>query len=187
MRTSSSLRSSAVSYPSAHTINGRCCCNFMALWYLSYLYCSGFNTVNGKYCCNLRNILRIQFAFTCFNTVNSKYCYFIIFVLPSLCSGTWDVRTSSSLCSSAVSHPLAHTVNGRYCCNNIAFFWQVINISLSFNTASDKCCCNDTLFTADPEGTRERFNTASGRYCCNGKKQYNYLPIKAFKFQYRER
>ena len=41
----------------------------------------------------------------------------IAFVLPSLRSGTWDVRTSSSLCSPAVSHPAAHTVSGRYCCN----------------------------------------------------------------------
>ena len=35
------------------------------------------------------------------HTVSGKYCYFITFVLPSLRSGTRDVRTSSSLCSSA--------------------------------------------------------------------------------------
>ena len=36
-----------------------------------------------------------------FNTASGRYCYFITFVFPSLWSGTRDVRTSSSLHSSA--------------------------------------------------------------------------------------
>ena len=63
------------------------------------------------------NILLLFQNYLCFNTTSGRCCCLITFVLPSLCSGTWDVRTSSSLCSSAVSHPSAHTVNGRYCCN----------------------------------------------------------------------
>ena len=94
VRTSSSLCSSAVSHPSAHTVNGRCCCNVNRLKEKGYDLAS-FNTVNGKNCC------------------------LITFVLPSLRSGTCDVRTSSSLCSSAVSHPAAHIVNGRCCCNSV--------------------------------------------------------------------
>ena len=53
----------------------------------------------------------------CFNTASGKHCYFITFVFPSLRSGTRDVRASSSLCSSAASHPSSHTASGRYCCN----------------------------------------------------------------------
>ena len=52
-----------------------------------------------------------------FNTASGKYYYFITFVFPSLRSGTRDVRASSSLRSSAASHPSSHTASGRYCCN----------------------------------------------------------------------
>ena len=52
-----------------------------------------------------------------FNTASGKHCYFITFVFPSLRSGTRDVRSSSSLRSSAASHPSSHTASGRYCCN----------------------------------------------------------------------
>ena len=52
-----------------------------------------------------------------FNTASGKYCHSILFVFPSFQSGTRDVRTSSSLCSSAASHPSSHTASGRYCCN----------------------------------------------------------------------
>ena len=70
-------------------------------------------------------------------TVNGRYYYLITFIFPSLRLGTRDVRTSSSLCSSAVSHPLSHTVSGKYCCNVL----EKINGSFiikSFNTASGK-------------------------------------------------
>ena len=53
-----------------------------------------------------------------FNTASGRYCYFITFVFPSLWSGNRDVRTSSSLRSSAASHPSSHTPSGRYCCND---------------------------------------------------------------------
>ena len=56
-------------------------------------------------------------ACSCFNTASGKYCYFITFVFPSFQSGTRDVRPSSSLCSSAVSHPSSHTASGKHCCN----------------------------------------------------------------------
>ena len=51
-----------------------------------------------------------------FNTVNGKYTplsplFYLHFVQVR------EVRTSSSLCSSAVSHSAAHTVNGKDCCN----------------------------------------------------------------------
>ena len=50
-----------------------------------------------------------------FNTASGKHCYFITFVFPSLRSGTRDVRASSSLRSSAASHPSSYTASGRYC------------------------------------------------------------------------
>ena len=52
-----------------------------------------------------------------FNTASGKYYYFITFVFPSFQSGTRDVRASSSLCSSAASHPSSHTASGKHCCN----------------------------------------------------------------------
>ena len=52
-----------------------------------------------------------------FNTASGKHCYFITFVFPSLRSGTRDVRTSSSLRSSAASHPSSYTASGKHCCN----------------------------------------------------------------------
>ena len=97
-----------------------------------------FNTASGKYCCNYiymayrpkfapvsipqavstvatweRNMPQLLLKQS-FNTASGKYCYFITFVFPSFQSGTRDVRASSSLCSSAASHPSSHTVNGKY-------------------------------------------------------------------------
>ena len=65
----------------------------------------------------LKNMPFISANLKSFNTVNGRYYCQITFVLPSLRSGTWDVRTSSSLCSSAVTHLSAHTVNDKDCCN----------------------------------------------------------------------
>ena len=59
-----------------------------------------------------------------FNTASGRYCYFITFVFPSFQSGTRDVQTSSSLCSSAASHPSSHTASGRYCCNT-SCWWRL--------------------------------------------------------------
>ena len=115
---SSSLRSSAASHSAAHTASGRYCCNAIILLLM------------------FKMVLR-------FNTASGRYCYLITFVLPSLRSGTCDVWTSSSRCSSAASHSAAHTASGRYYCNvrmKSAIEWlQQIN---SFNTAGGRCCCN---------------------------------------------
>ena len=120
----------------------------------------------------------------CFNTVNGKYCYIITVVFPSLRSGTRDVRTSSSLCFSAASHPSSHTVNGRYCCNQI--YWKnTIWILLCFNTASGKYCCNWQIGMGSHITNIMGFNTASGKYCCNGINGYIMAPICVF--QYRKR
>ena len=48
---------------------------------------ASFNTVNGKHCCNKVKVL-LPLAPMRFNTVNGKYYFLIIFVLPSLRSGT---------------------------------------------------------------------------------------------------
>ena len=52
-----------------------------------------------------------------FNTASGRHFHSILFVFPSLRSGTRDVRPSSSLCSSAASHPSSHTASGKHCCN----------------------------------------------------------------------
>ena len=95
VRISSSLRSSAVSHPSSHTTSGRCCCNTS----------------------NHQKMLQKLHGF---NTASGRHYYFITFVFPSLRSGTRVVRTSSSLCSSATSHPSSHTTSGKCCCNILA-------------------------------------------------------------------
>ena len=127
-----------------------------------------------------------------FNTASGKYCYSILFVFPSFQSGTRDVRTSSSLCSSAVSHPSSHTASGKYCCNfpilmgrqlsndssvsipqavsTVATHENFTNnprIMCRFNTASGKHCCNLMECVQYSVIILEGFNTASGRYCCN--------------------
>ena len=115
---SSSHSSSAASHPSAHTVNGKDCCNRQKTNLKCYkLLKQRFNTVNDKHCCNFKIVRKFVIMVISFNTVSGKYYCQITFVLPSLCSGTWDVRTSSSRCSSAISHPSAHTVNGKYYCN----------------------------------------------------------------------
>ena len=76
-----------------------------------------------------------------FNTASSKHYYFITFVFPSLRSGTRDVRISSSLRSSAVSHPSSYTTSGRCCCNT-SNHQKMLQKLHGFNTASSKCCCN---------------------------------------------
>ena len=117
MLTSSSLCASAVSHPSAHTESDKNCCNLiLGVHKLTLTY--SFNTVNGKsYCNNSFKRCMVALMKKGFNTVTGKFGYSIIFVLPSLRSGTWDVRASSSRCPSAASHPSAHTVNGKHCCN----------------------------------------------------------------------
>ena len=99
-----------------------------------------------------------------FNTASGKYCYFITFVFPSLWSGTRDVRTPSSLCSSvprtlrripqAVSTVATYILYLQWCVN------------YCFNTASGKYCCN-TVSAAPPWVRQFRFNTVNGKYCCN--------------------
>ena len=93
-------------------------------------------------------------------TVNGRYYYLITFVFPSLRLGTRDVRTSSSLCSSAVSHPSSHTVNG-------------------------KCCCNKGMSLVS-QCYLLGFNTVNGRYCCNTFSEKESLAM-ANLFQYRKR
>ena len=109
-------------HPSSHTASGRCCCN---------LNQASINIKHGR--------------LLSFNTASGRYCYFITFVFPSFQSGTRDVRTSSSLRSSAASHPSSHTASGRCCCN-----YETLKMTLNpffkvgFNTASGKCCCNSS-------------------------------------------
>ena len=95
VRISSSLRSSAVSHTSSHTTSGRCCCNTS----------------------NHQKMLQKLHGF---NTASGRHYYFITFIFPSLRSGTRVVRTSSSLCSSATSHPSSHTTSSKCCCNILA-------------------------------------------------------------------
>ena len=92
VRTSSSLCSSTVSHPSAHTASGKCCCNRIMIDNLHTL--SSFNTASGRCCC-------------------LSPLFYLLFVQVS---NVWD---SSSFCSSAVSYSAAHTVNGRYYYNCI--------------------------------------------------------------------
>ena len=99
--------------------------------------------------------------------MNGRCCCLITFVLPSLRSGTWDVRTSSSLCSSAISHPSAHTVNGRYCCN-LPCLHNYVNLCLCFNTVNGKHCCNQFHVYDNMLDGKRSFNTVNGKDCCNG-------------------
>ena len=140
-----------------------------------------FNTVNGRYCCNVTEDNICTCGLGGFNTVNGRCCCFLIFVLPSLRSGTWDVRTSSSLCSSAVSHPSAHTVNGRCCCN-YSIDHQTGYDRTSFNTVNGRCCYFITFVLPSlRSGTCDVWtssslcssavlhpaaHTVNGRYCC---------------------
>ena len=100
-----------------------------------------------------------------FNTASGRCFHSILFVCPSLWSGTRDVRTSSSLRSSAASHPSSHTASGRCCCNCLMEIMEQYLV-VSFNTASGRCCCNvyKTLYRMLRDTS---FNTASGRCCCN--------------------
>ena len=121
-------------------------------------------------------------GYSCFNTANSKYCYLITFVFPSLRSGTRDVRTSSSRCSSAASHPSSHTVNGKYCCNWIKIKDSSL-IKKSFNTVNGKYCYLITfVFPSLRSGTRDvRASSSlcssaashSSSHTINGKYYYN--------------
>ena len=133
VRASSSLCSSAASHPSAHTASGRYC------YFITFVFpflrsgtrdvqassslCSSASshpsshTASGKHCCNLITISERLLQQQCFNTASGRCCYSILFVFPSFQSGTRDVRASSSLRSSAASHPSSHTASGRYCCN----------------------------------------------------------------------
>ena len=77
-----------------------------------------------------------------FNTVNGRYYYNITFVFPSFQSGTRDVRASSSLCSSAASHPSSHTASGKYCCNKLKnsklflVLWITVSIPQAVSTVA---------------------------------------------------
>ena len=128
-----------------------------------------FNTASGRHYCNVNSIYphNSQVLWLSFNTASGKCCYFITFVFPSLRSGTRDVRTSSSLRSSAASHPSSHTASDKYCCNPQKV-WIVGNPVGGFNTASDKYCCNsgDNLLYL-LSSSKYSFNTASDKYCCN--------------------
>ena len=120
------------------------------------------------------------------HTTSGKYCYFITFVFPSFQSGTRDVRSSSSLRSSAASHPSSHTASGKHCCNVHILMITNLRANVGFNTASGKHYCFITfVFPSLRSGTRDvrpssslrssaashpSSHTASGKYCCNSKK-----------------
>ena len=171
-----------------NTVNGRCCCNNLQRGPTSwYLLRTRFNTASGRYYCNLTQQLeKLSLSPSSFNTVNGKYYFLITFVLPSLCLGTWDMRTSSSLCSSAVSHPSAHTVNGRCCCNWLLIIYYLI-ILFCFNTVNGRCCCNNNiqyyyLGNIMKVSIPQAISTiAMGRYT----QEYGIDPFKTF--QYRKR
>ena len=137
MWASSSLCSSAVSHPSAHTVNGKHCC--LSTFVLPSLH-------SNKNCYNLNSIKQVQYYKLSFNTVNGKCCCYITFVLPSLRSGTCNVWASSSHYSSAASHSVAHTVNGRRCCNSTKMHINASKLKQTgFNTVNGKDCCLITL------------------------------------------
>ena len=95
---------------------------------------------------------------TSFNTASGKHCYFITFVFPSLRSGTRDVRASSSLRSSAASHPSSHTASGRYCCF-ITFVFPSLRSGTRDVRTSSSLCSSAASYPSS--------HTASGKYCCN--------------------
>ena len=118
----------------------------------------GFNTVNGRYCCNYNNNKNGMSKAKSFNTVNGEHCYFITFVFPSFQSGTRDVRSSSSLRSSAASHPSSHTVNGKYY-SIITFVFPSLRSGTRDVWASSSLCSSAASHPSS--------HTASGKYCCN--------------------
>ena len=152
MRTSSSLCSSAASHPSSHTPSGRYCCNPMLIY--------------GR-----------QMVEKCFNTASGKYCCFITFVFPSFQSGTRDVRTSSSLCSSASSHPSSHTASGRYC-------YFITFIFPSFQSGTRDVRTSSSLYSSAV--SHPSSHTASGKHCCNCVHRV-YKGKHFCLFQYRKR
>ena len=93
-----------------------------------------------------------------FNTASGKHCYFITFVFPSFQSGTRVVRSSSSLHSSAASHPSSHTASGRYC-----YFITFVFPSLRSGTKDVRASSSLRSSAASHPSS----HTASGRYCCN--------------------
>ena len=138
-----------------------------------------------------------------FNTASSRYYYlspsfYLHFVQVR------EVRTSSSLCSSAVSHPSAHTVNSKCCCLSPLFyllFVQVLEMCgphcrfapLLSRTLRRIPQMLGTVATIS-ENPQMRtlkgscFNTVNGRYCCNAiveiaKKTESVITV----FQYRKR
>ena len=100
-----------------------------------------------------------------FNTASGRYCYFITFVFPSLRSGTRDVRASSSLRSSAASHPSSHTASGRYCCFITFVFPSFQSGTRDVRTSSSLC---------SSAASHPSSHTSSGRYCCNNPNIMHY-------------
>ena len=152
----------------------------VATWHMihtCFLQRQSFNTVNGKGCCNTAYVQYSVTTSAGFNTASGKYCYFITFVLPSLRSGTCDVWTSSSLCSSAVSHSAAHTVNGRCCC-------LITFVLPSLRSGTCNVWASSSLRSS--AASHSAAHTAGGR-CC-----YNFAVKtaqngKKYAFQYRRR
>lgn len=101
-------------------------------------------------------------------TVNSKYYSIITFVFSSLWSGTRDVQTSSSLCSSAASHPSSHTVNGKYCCNLLSALYSRL---WCFNTTSGRHCCNHYDFRYNNSRFRVSIPQAVGTVATAGSRK----------------
>ena len=112
------------------------------------------------------------------NTVSGKRCYFITFVFPSFQSGTRDVRSSSSLRSSAASHPSSHTVNGKYYSIITFVFPSLRSGTRDMRTSSS---------LRSSAASHPSSHTASGRYCCN----YTLVQLEVvgmyILFQYRKR
>ena len=129
---------------SFNTASGRCCCNSS---YADFIE-SVFVSVSIPQAVGAVATAVVLGAFyqpneNSFNTASGRYCCSIRFVFPSLWSWTRDVRSSSSLCSSAASHPSSHTASGRCSYNTLTKrAKQFTKLASCFNTTSGKCCCN---------------------------------------------
>ena len=186
---------------SFNTVSGKYCCNKKVYGTLCQLYLNCFNTASGRYCCNE---VDIGYGDRVVCTKKFQYRKRQVLLLHHLCfpflrSGTRDVRISSSLHSSAVSHPSSHTASGKYCCNRritqsyrgayIVSIPQAVStvtssplFSLPFGQGLEMCGPHRRSSAASHPSS----HTASGRYCCNFRVTYNQNGLIEM-FQYRKR
>ena len=181
---------------SFNTASGKYCCNLVIKLMNQILnFLESFNTASGKYCCNHRILDTMHSCSVSIPQAVSTVATLLIIISLAIKAKIVSIpQAVSTVATANISELMTgvylgfNTASGKYCCNKILLYSDVMMYFARFNTASGKYCCNCYLVSWMEKIAVCSFNTASGKYCCNPAEMGEGELISFHgRFQYRKR